>query len=73
MYGSMSDLKATKMFDEEELISLVSNYRQLYGKTDRFYDDISVRNNQWKDIAGLMNEPGECKMSMKWVHIINTV
>jgi hypothetical protein len=69
----MSDLKATKMFDEEKLVSLVTNYRSLYDKTDRFYDDSSVRNNQWKEIAGLMNEPGECKMSMKWVHIINTV
>jgi hypothetical protein len=72
MYGTMSDLKTTKMFDEGKLISLVSNYRSLCDKTDRFYDN-SVRNNQWKEIAGLMNEPGECKMSMKWVHIINTV
>jgi hypothetical protein len=73
MYGTMSDLKATKMSHEEKLISLMSNYRSLYDKTDRFYDCNSVRNNQWKEIAGFMNEPGECKMSMKWVHIINTV
>jgi hypothetical protein len=49
-----SDLKATKMFDEEKLISLVFNYRSLCDRTDSFCDN-SLRNNQWKETAGLMN------------------
>jgi hypothetical protein len=52
-------LAAANTFDEEKLVSLVFNYRSLCDKTDRFYDDNSVRNNQWKGTAGLMNEPGE--------------
>lgn len=46
------------MFDEEKLISLVSNYKSLYDKSDRFYDDNTVRENQWKEIAKEMNEQG---------------
>jgi hypothetical protein len=55
----VDDLATTNTFDEEKLISLVFNYRYRYGKTDRFYEDNSVGNNQWKETAGLMSEPGE--------------
>jgi hypothetical protein len=54
----VSDLAATNTFDEEKLF-LVFSYRSLSDKTDRFYDENSARNNQWKETAGLMNEPGE--------------
>jgi hypothetical protein len=33
MCGTMSDLKATKISDEEKLVSLMSNYRTLCDKT----------------------------------------
>jgi hypothetical protein len=49
------------MFDEEKLISLVNNYKSLYDKSDRFYDDNTVRENQWKEIAKEMNEQGMYK------------
>jgi hypothetical protein len=57
VYSRLSELTTTEMYDKEKLISLVLNYRSLYDKTDSFYDN-SVRNNQWKQTAGLMNEPG---------------
>jgi hypothetical protein len=44
-------------FDEEKLISLVSNYKSLYDKPDKCYDN-TVREYQWKEIVEQMNEQG---------------
>jgi hypothetical protein len=32
-----------------------------------FYNDTSVQVNHWIEVVGLMTEPGECKLSMKYL------
>jgi hypothetical protein len=45
------------MFDKEKKKSVVSNYKSLFSKIYKSYDDSQVK-DKWGDIAGLMNESG---------------
>jgi hypothetical protein len=44
--------------DEELLISLVQNYKELYDLQHEHYDDNQRRNNIWEEIGGIMKQPG---------------
>lgn len=44
--------------DEELLISMVANYKELYDPQHPKYDDNQRRNNIWEEIGGVLKQSG---------------
>lgn len=45
--------------DEEKLIILVSQYKELYDTTDQHYLHLNRKNNIWKEISEEMGATGK--------------
>jgi len=49
-YFRYQEFVNVNMSEEETLISLVRNHRLLTDKTNKYYNDLPVRNSKWEEI-----------------------